>query len=504
MPSTNFTDKTTVIEASWLNEVNALRFDPTGSALVTYTPPGTGAVTRTVRSKLGEMVSVMDFGAVGDGVTDDTAAVRRAAAYLKTFAQTLSGYAANPMYLLFPPGHAYLLKGSIDLQSICLGLGSLGGWGILATGSLIIAAMTGQTVFDCLGSVAGVFRDVTIIGDSTLRPAVGIQVGRINLTAHAAGGHVFDNVRMVGFFTTAGILNASGEGNTYLNLSIQNDDSSGTSYCLAIDGLHHIVPVTIFTQTTRPQNSSDSCRQHEIINCNLLKTAGGSPLFLSNVNQLSITGYLYATGTDAIQFLAGAGQTVFSNLAFLAHCEANITNQLNVTALSVQTVTFEGMKFREDASTATVSMIAGTTNVSALRLTGADIWLGSNVPVPLLGGSAAFYDLFTPVVTASTGAITTVGIVSGYQKKVGQLVTVQFNVIITTNGTGAGQINIAGLVLPSATAAYGAGKCLTNNKMLQVAISSLNSTLVVLNYDGTYPAGNGFQLVGSITYTVNA
>lgn len=45
-----------------------------GSELVGFTQSGTGAVARTVQDKLREVVSVKDFGAVGDGITDDTAA----------------------------------------------------------------------------------------------------------------------------------------------------------------------------------------------------------------------------------------------------------------------------------------------------------------------------------------------------------------------------------------------------------------------------------------------
>jgi hypothetical protein len=45
---------------------------------IQYTPAGVGAVATTVQAKLRESVSVKDFGAVGDEVTDDTAAIQAA------------------------------------------------------------------------------------------------------------------------------------------------------------------------------------------------------------------------------------------------------------------------------------------------------------------------------------------------------------------------------------------------------------------------------------------
>lgn len=45
---------------------------------LSFTQSGTGATTRTVDSKLKDVVSVKDFGAVGDGVADDTAAIQAA------------------------------------------------------------------------------------------------------------------------------------------------------------------------------------------------------------------------------------------------------------------------------------------------------------------------------------------------------------------------------------------------------------------------------------------
>lgn len=56
------------LDSLWTAGANA------GAALVRFLQAGSGATARTVQDKLREVVSVADFGAIGDGVTDDTAA----------------------------------------------------------------------------------------------------------------------------------------------------------------------------------------------------------------------------------------------------------------------------------------------------------------------------------------------------------------------------------------------------------------------------------------------
>jgi hypothetical protein len=59
-----------------LSALNATeRYD---SNLVTFIQAGAGAVTRTAQAKMRDMVSVKDFGAVGDGVTNDAPAIQNA------------------------------------------------------------------------------------------------------------------------------------------------------------------------------------------------------------------------------------------------------------------------------------------------------------------------------------------------------------------------------------------------------------------------------------------
>jgi hypothetical protein len=88
-------------------DVLAMLAKPSGSSLIGYQAPGEGWVARTVQSKLRETVSVKDFGATGDGVSNDTQA----------FVSALQAGAGASVYV--PPGQ-YLCSPFVIPNGTCL------------------------------------------------------------------------------------------------------------------------------------------------------------------------------------------------------------------------------------------------------------------------------------------------------------------------------------------------------------------------------------------------
>jgi hypothetical protein len=83
------TDATTVTFVSGLHVGASVKFTTSefnsssygDASQISYTPAGTGAVTTNVQAKLRQTVSTTDFGAVGNGIVDDTVAVQAAVTY---------------------------------------------------------------------------------------------------------------------------------------------------------------------------------------------------------------------------------------------------------------------------------------------------------------------------------------------------------------------------------------------------------------------------------------
>lgn len=124
-----------------------------GSALIGFLQSGTGAIARTLQSKDQDIVSVKDFGAVGNGTTDDTAAFQAGLDYLNSLG----------IGTLYIPAGIYKV-GALTLYPLV----SIRGAGMYAT--VINPTTAGQTCFSLVSATSTVylssFSDFTIYSSS--------------------------------------------------------------------------------------------------------------------------------------------------------------------------------------------------------------------------------------------------------------------------------------------------------------------------------------------------
>jgi hypothetical protein len=217
------------------------------------------AVVRPTNDKLSDIVSVYDFGAVGDGQTDDTYAIQSAIGNLYAYSQPTTGTNSstiNPAArkaLYFPAG-VYRVNQTITIPSYC----TIFGEGLDHT--FIVAGNTSFTLANTVnsqdlvtgltGNIAqGIYlHDITLQGN-TASPTI-LQ---LNSVADAR----FDNVRFAGMSQATGdTYSAVSLGNSQASLIHFNDcEFSGTGTGiynqanLSVDGL--TVAGSLFTNVNR-------------------------------------------------------------------------------------------------------------------------------------------------------------------------------------------------------------------------------------------------------------
>ena len=144
-----------------------------------FTQSGTGATARTVDSKLKDMVSVKDFGAVGDGVADDSAAIQAA---------------INTGKRVYIPAGTYLCNLVVNNKTIIEGDGST------ATILIPFSATTAAITYTNLGTYWSYHSKVEAIGFHGVgtKTGVGFTFGKTNPSLYAAGDEYVNNVKFAG------------------------------------------------------------------------------------------------------------------------------------------------------------------------------------------------------------------------------------------------------------------------------------------------------------------
>lgn len=470
----------------------ALGFDSLG-ALTTY------ATTAPVDTS-SFAVSVKDFGAVGDGVTNDIAAIQAAIDFL----------GSTPGVVHFPVG-AYRINSKININ---------GKRGIRLTG-------TGPTNLGDLGTVIRWYGGASSGACMSMDGANEINVENLTFQYYTAAydGNLIDLDSSVGGAdafnirfshcafngSSASIDSAAALVNLRLTYGISFDHCSFRYAVLGIgcSGTSNSVisvrdcffeGATLTTACISARSGAwvvESCVHQcdtSVVLTPFLKLAGELNGLVVSGCLLGVDGANAATpSANAIIDLTGAVNTGVSIHGNLFACAKGTGVKLHASAASSQGVSIVGNTF------------GGLDN--CYRLGAADnVFLHANG----IGATAEDYGTatnvlrytepsWTPTITNTTGAYGSITVTQNKATRVGRLCHVTFRVAVTT-GTASSEMNVT---LPyAATAdAVGIGTDTTNGNAVQVVIVAGDSHARVKLMDGTAMSANATFKI-AVTYTV--
>jgi len=327
---------------------------------VAYVPPFPASATTNVQAKLAQTVSVKDFGAVGNGTTDDTAAIQAA-------------LNAGAIEVVFPSGTYKTTGVTVSSSSTLAGIRFISGSQILlTTGSNRIALDLQKPVFSIWG-VADVKSTGTMSdGNST----IGIRCGTTTtgLAYCRIEAARFENFSLHGvvFYQPVycGIERLSGYSSTY-GLSILPNAA-------LVGGSTVEIGPSYISGCTRGINA-DSCvyltlREPVLEYCGSSTTTNGALNFVKCGSVTVIDRYGEANARNMVK---DDSMVVFINGYMLAATAADI-------------ITYTGTAFSQRGTSLLQSYKLGIRRIDYDTIDNEDLVIGSNLTVPKIGGSVIF------------------------------------------------------------------------------------------------------------------
>lgn len=489
-----------------------------GAEQIGYFPAGAGAVATDVQSKLRESVSVKDFGAKGDGVTDDTAAINNWLAMLSMgiAIEAPEGRFKFTSALSIPALDNISIKGSGRQKTTFVYAGA-------STTNDIITIGDGITSFTGL-SLEGFNIDstTTMTAGTALRIKKqqnggtninGISFSVLNAPKKLWDGIWFDNTNVTtykGFeinvqneaIIVNGIAGADSGSDLYLDDGTITFASVGVHCAGGFGGLY-LGQILFFGNLThlKVDNGRVARFNREIILSDLSIFDGckdygvyvNDPL-ASGCN-LTINAFIGSAGRIGS---GGAG----NNIAIISYPNSRIT----IGSGQIFNATQNGIWIGDATTIVNIGSATQITNNGAYGIYG-------NVSTNLVNYQCTFSantlgDVqgnvrptfqYTPVVLASSGTITSSTGVVNYHR-VGNRVWFDAYLNITNNGTGSGVITCS---LPTQIRQAACAAGYTNGVTYQGVFAQLpsNQTYMQITYEsGAYPGATGQTIVVSGSY----
>lgn len=207
-------------------EINAFSAN-TGANLVGFKQAGSGAVDRTVGAEMALRVNVKQFGAAGDGTTDDTLFIRAAVAYLKS---------AGGGVLWFPRG-SYKITDTIFVTGnhiVLMGEGGTVDGNVAYVGGMTAAISSAASRILWAGVSGGIavsFRP--LVDDGSLPPIIGGGLSDIMIDGASLAGFGLEILTVrYGVFRNSSIMRCTNV-NTQVGTTVNNvvGGNKSTAFC---------------------------------------------------------------------------------------------------------------------------------------------------------------------------------------------------------------------------------------------------------------------------------
>lgn len=338
------------------------------------------ALTKVSYSMIqGASVNVLDYGAVGDGITNDTAAINAALNAIKTTGGTV-----------FLPKGIYYVPNGINFYNTVSD--SANTFRIIGQGAKesIIKTQNALVSLDLGGRNRVHLIEMGIV-DSGTTAEVGIARYRENSQGGDGGGqyHYYENLYMEGKWSKAAIYSLASEVNTHVNLEIQQIGSGSAYYTASTNLLNATLAGTLRVGYT--SNTANTFLGGALI-AGDAAFAGKAVYFGSSAGNFQMFGtYLVATnfvGGGAIVKFGNASTDAFIENYNFSGCRfEGYTDAFNITAsfvegLNIQNCVF-GQSVGKDINYTNSSLSVGLNNAFIAN----NYHKGQGLSIPVITGS---------------------------------------------------------------------------------------------------------------------